>query len=129
MCSRRRDQLIALLWAVSLGIGVVQFERFIFKCLSPFSAIVISVAFLTSYLTALLGFIYMRSWLLLPARMAALISSIMLVTVLVGFYLFFGLYRQVLGVSLATVTYLCWFYLPRPPSSAPASPPWRAPGL
>ena len=140
MCSRRLDQImvtwvfrvftkpflpakimtlfLALVWAVNLGIGVIEFtsrrketEVFIYSGLSPLSATVISVAFLTSYLTALLGLIYKRSWLLLPARMAALISSIMGI-VMVGFYFDRSLYLQFLGVSLVTVvSYLYWFYL------------------
>ena len=140
MCSRRLDQMmvswvfrvftkpflpakimtlfLALVWAVNLVIGVVEFtsgrketEIFIFSGLSPLSAIVISLAFLTSYLTALVGIIYKRSSVLLPARMAALISSIMGI-VMVGFYFDRSLYLQFLGVSLVTVvSYLYWFYL------------------
>ena len=140
MCSRRLDQMmvawvfrvftkpflpakimtlsLALVWAINLGIGVVEFtlrrketEVFIFSGLTPLSAIIISVAFFTFYLTALLGLIYKRSVLLLPARMAALISSIMGI-VMVGFYFDRSLYLQFLGVSLVTVvSYLYWFYL------------------
>ena len=140
MCNRRLDQMmvawvfrvftkpflpakimtffLSLVWAVNLVIGVVEFtsgrketEIFIYSGLSPLSAIVISLAFLTSYLTALVGIIYKRSSVLLPARMASLISSIMGI-VMVGFYFDRSLYPQFLGVSLVTVvSYLYWFYL------------------
>ena len=140
MCSRNLDQMLVawvfrvftkpflpakimtlflvLVWTINLIIAVVEFssrtketELFIFSGLSPVSAIVISLAFFTFYLIALLGIIYKRSELLLPARMASLLSSIMGI-VMVGFYFDRSLYLQFVWVALVTiVSYLYWFYL------------------
>ena len=140
MCSRRLDQMVVawvfrvftkpflpakimtlflvLAWAVNLIIAVFEFssrrketEFFIFRGLSVVSAIVLSLAFLIFYLIALLGIIYKRSEMLLPARMASLLSSIMGI-VMVGFYFDRSLYLQFVGSALVTiVSYLYWFYL------------------
>ena len=110
--------LLSLVWAVCLAISVAEFsegrkvtKHFIYHGFSTVSAIILSLIFFASYLTALLGLIYKTSALLLPARMASLISSLLGI-VMVAFYGDRGLYLPALATGLVTMTsYLYWFYL------------------
>ena len=75
------------------------------------SAIILSLILFASYLTALLRLIYKETALLLHARLASLIPSLISSLpgiVMVGFYRDRGLYFPALAVSLVN---LYWFYL------------------
>ena len=72
--------LLSLVWAVCLAISVAEFsegrkvtKHFIYHGLSAVSAIIFSLIFFTSYITALLGLILKKSALLLRPHLYVVI--------------------------------------------------------